>query len=229
MKGLHNLFSFKILLVVLFVGVCGVAGYFFWQYQQLKKNPNLMSQQEVKEITNKIGEFLELPTDEQPTLATVTDQEKLKDQLFFKKAQNGDKILIYTNAKKAILYRPKTNKIIEVAPLILGESTEKETSSEEQSKTSSPITVAIYNGTSTSGLANDVEKKILSVPNTKVVDKSNAAKNNYKRTTVVDLTGTNDAIVSQIASALGAEKTKDLPDGETKPEAMILVIAGKEK
>ena len=64
-----------------------------------------------------------LPTGETPTIATVTDASKLKDQAFFTNAVTGDKVLIYTNAKKAFLYRPSTNKIINIAPVNLGSGT----------------------------------------------------------------------------------------------------------
>ena len=50
-------------------------------------------------------------------MATVSDPEKLKDQPFFAKAQKGDKVLIYSNSQKAILYSPTEDKIVEVAPI----------------------------------------------------------------------------------------------------------------
>jgi hypothetical protein len=58
-----------------------------------------------------------LPTDEQPTLATVSDVTKVRDQPFFTHAQNGDQVLVYTQTRKAILYRPSADRIVEVAPL----------------------------------------------------------------------------------------------------------------
>ena len=57
----------------------------------------------------------------EPTLVTVQDVTKLQDQEFFEKAQNGDKVLIYEQAKKAYLYRPSTNRVINVAPVSTGE------------------------------------------------------------------------------------------------------------
>lgn len=63
----------------------------------------------------KVSRLIVLPTDEQPTLATVSDIEKLKDQPFFTNAKNGDKVLIYPRSLKAILYSPSQDKIIEVS------------------------------------------------------------------------------------------------------------------
>jgi hypothetical protein len=83
-------------------------------------DPNLAIERETAALTQRIGKFMELPAGEQPTLVTVTDRAKLKDQIFFEHAQNGDKLLVYPKAKKAILYRPTTGKIIEVTNLTSG-------------------------------------------------------------------------------------------------------------
>ncbi len=71
-------------------------------------------QAEVDALVAEVGKLIDLPKDEKPTVATVTDIDKVKDQPFFKNAKNGDKVLIYTNANKAILYRPSEKRIIEV-------------------------------------------------------------------------------------------------------------------
>jgi len=64
-----------------------------------------------------VGRIIVLPNDEEPTVATVTDPEKLRDQVFFANAKAGDKVLIYTKARKAYLYDPIAGKLVEVAPI----------------------------------------------------------------------------------------------------------------
>ena len=86
----------------------------------MRQNPARAAEEELRQIIARVGQLLVLPEGEIPTLATVTDPEKLKDQSFFVHAKIGDKVLIYTNAKKAILYSPAANKIVEVAPLNIG-------------------------------------------------------------------------------------------------------------
>lgn len=111
------------LVILLLLGAVGTAGYFYKQLNDIKKNPNKVVQDETKAIIAAVGKLIVLPTSEQPTLATVSDPEKLKDQAFFASAKVGDKVLIYTNAKKAILYNPTENKIVEVAPVNIGNTT----------------------------------------------------------------------------------------------------------
>lgn len=122
--------GFTILIVIVVIDSLAAAAYFYKQYKEIKDNPNKISLDEINSLTMVIGKFMDLPTDETPTLAIVTDKEKLKDQDFFKKSENGDKILIYANAKKAILYRPSTQKVIEVAPLLIGNSDQNTTQAE---------------------------------------------------------------------------------------------------
>jgi hypothetical protein len=72
------------------------------------------AQAEVDATVAKVGKLIALPTDEKPTVATVTDASKVSSQPFFQNAKNGDVVLIYTKAQKAILYSPSENKIVEV-------------------------------------------------------------------------------------------------------------------
>jgi hypothetical protein len=85
------------------------------QFQNNSKNPQVLAANEVQDIIGKVGKIVDLPKNETPTIATVSDVTKLNGQEFFAKAQNGDKVIIYAKAQKAYLYRPGTDKLIEVA------------------------------------------------------------------------------------------------------------------
>lgn len=110
----------KKIVVVIALLLCVGALYYFFVYP---RDPQIAQEKnnaaEIEDVVKKVGMLMVLPEGEEPTLATVSDPEKLKDQPFFKNAQLGDKVILYTKAQKAILYRPSLNKIIEVAPINL--------------------------------------------------------------------------------------------------------------
>jgi len=108
------------LFVALLIVAAGSAFYFWRQAKEFKENPQNAAQKEVRDVVSRVGKLLVLPEGETPTVATVTDPDQLKDQPFFARAKTGDKVLIYANAKRAILYDPVADKIIEVAPLNIG-------------------------------------------------------------------------------------------------------------
>jgi|SRR3989344_1270643 len=115
-----------LLLVVIAVVTTGLTIYFWQQSQGLKQIINSKETttetagDENKNLIAQISQFLVLPTDEEPTIATVSDPEALKDQPFFKNAKKGYKVLIYSKAQKAILYDPENKKIVDVAPINIG-------------------------------------------------------------------------------------------------------------
>ncbi len=107
------------MVVVVLIAVA-LAGYFYYELYKLRQNPQAQAEQEVKDLTAKVGRLVVLPSNETPTIATVSDPEALKDQPFFAQAVKGDKVLIYAQSKKAYLYSVTLNKIIDVAPLNIG-------------------------------------------------------------------------------------------------------------
>ncbi len=112
---------FNLVIPLLALGGIALAAYYYNQLQTLKSDPQVLAEQEAKEWAEKIGKLILLPEGETPTLATVSDPEALKkDQPFFNQAEAGDKVLIYTTARKAILYSVSKSKIIEVAPVNIG-------------------------------------------------------------------------------------------------------------
>ncbi len=84
-----------------------------------KATPEEDQVKELQRTVKSVSRLMILPETEQPTLATVSDVSKLKDQAFFANAKTGDKVLIYPNSRKAILYSPSLDKIVEVSSLNL--------------------------------------------------------------------------------------------------------------
>lgn len=121
LKKIGSILIFKIslpliLLLLVFAGVSYVSISFVRNNPVsfgLIKGPSIIKEEEDR-LIKRVGELIDLPGDERPTIATVSDKEKIKNQPFFGKAENGDKVLIYTNNKKVILYRPNEDRIVEV-------------------------------------------------------------------------------------------------------------------
>lgn len=106
------------------VVIIGIGVFLFYKYKTVApvaNNPQAI-QAEVSKMVSEVGKLIVLPSGETPTIATVTDITKLKSQPFFQNAKNGDKVLIYANAKEAILYDPVLKKVLNVAPLNIGTS-----------------------------------------------------------------------------------------------------------
>lgn len=113
-------------LAILVILLAGSTYYFFDSFTKtnkelktLKKDPQANAKKEADEVTAQVGKLMNLPKDEKATIATIADKSKIdiKQQPFFTNAANGDKVLLYVKAKKAILFRVSTNKIIEVGTL----------------------------------------------------------------------------------------------------------------
>lgn len=214
-----NIIILSVIAVIAIAGIAAAA-FYYRQYQHLKENPQAASEEEVQSLVAEISKFMQLPSDETPSLATVLDKEKIKDQAFFKNAENGDKLLAYTKAMKAILYRPSIKKIIEVAPLNL-----------DQPAAAAPaaaLKIAYYNGSGTVGRSAEAEKKIKAAhADYQTTELKDAAAKNYAKTLVVDVSGSHTAEAASLAALLNAS-VGTLPDGEAKPAADILIISGQE-
>ena len=76
-----------------------------------KKDDSAQVLSEVKQI------FPYLLPSEMPTVATVTDVNKLAGQEFFRNAQNGDRVLVFSVAHIAIVYRHSQRSIVNFGPI----------------------------------------------------------------------------------------------------------------
>lgn len=239
--------------VLVVTGSLGTAAYFYTEYKKVTEVRT--PEAELESIVADISEHFELPTSETPTLATVTDREKLSGQEFFASSQNGDKVLLYQEGRKAILYRPSTGKIVNVAPIgveepasvseevpapadsgtvagaqIVAEPAPTEETVAEAVIPAESARIALYNGTKKIGLTGAYEKELLAEDSEsyEVIAKENAVKTDYVATVVVDLSGTQSVRAAQLAEKLGVS-VDSLPEGETAPDADILVILGSDR
>lgn len=101
----------KRLVVGLAIAALVVSGVVAWALMQDSKPSTVVS---------KVGKHYLLPSEE-PTVATVEDKTKLSSE-FLRAAENGDKLLLFKDAKKVILYRPSIDRIIEVGPISIAET-----------------------------------------------------------------------------------------------------------
>lgn len=206
--------------------LAGSSYYFYSHYQKaqyLLQNPDAATKEQTDTLLTQVGKLMELPKGETPKIATIIDASKLKNQPFFDSAMNGDKIIVYMNSKKAILFRPSIGKIIDVEPLYV-----ETTPNPNPTPQSQPIKVSLYNGTTTTEMTQIAQTDLMTkFADIQVVSKNSAKNKTYAATIVVDLTGNNNTIASIIAKDLNATVTS-LPPGETAPtNADLLIILGK--
>lgn len=113
----------KIVTIVFLVAVAGLSAlsaYFYFKYTEAKEmleNPQVAAQKEIDALKREISESMILPQEE-PSVATITDKSALAEDEFLSKAENGDKILLFAEARRVILYRPTTKQIVDVGSFV---------------------------------------------------------------------------------------------------------------
>ncbi|KKT50115.1 MAG: hypothetical protein UW42_C0024G0013 [Candidatus Collierbacteria bacterium GW2011_GWB1_44_197] len=83
------------------------------EIETLKKDPQSVAKEEIKELVGKLSKLVVLPADEEPVVATVTDKEKLKDQPVFARAENGLKIALVNGSKNTGISNELEKRIME--------------------------------------------------------------------------------------------------------------------
>lgn len=176
------------------------------------------AEKEAAILVTQLKKIMEVP-DEKPVIATVKDRNSLaQEQAFFAQAENGDKLIVFEQARKAILFRPSVGRIVESGPLVVSPGPQQTT----------PVRVAVYNGTTQAGLATEVEQNLKQAAGAAVTTTTgDATVKTYTETLVVDLTGEMEATAEEIAKFLNAQ-VGQLPEGESTPDADILVLVGSE-
>lgn len=240
----------RMIAALFFVGLGVVAVYYYRQYVEIRRNPDMVKQEENVALLAKVGNMIELPQGETPAIGTISDREKLKGKEFFENSENGDKLLVFSKGGMAIIFRPSVNKIIRVTPLTSGDESMKTnentfdgqggvtatlpesdseksiTPSEATASHSETLNVAIENGTTIVGLASKAQSLLSDIGDFNFIPVRRAGKSDYDKTIIVDLTKKNVAKAEEIKQKLDGEMSS-VPEGESVPEgADILVIIG---
>lgn len=123
-------FSKKKLVVSVLVIVVALAGFLAYrEYSHTKdvaNDPELAKQEEIKKTIKDVASHVQFNGVDKAVVSTVNDNElaNLQKQDFFKEAQAGDKILVYAESKRVILFRPSLNKIVNMTQLSVTTGTE---------------------------------------------------------------------------------------------------------
>jgi hypothetical protein len=192
-----------VLNVLVIVGLSASTVLFYLKYQDAKEAA-LTGDQKLAKYEKEINKTYTLPTDEKAQLYDVNNADQLKkdeaNKDFFKDIQNGDVLLIYTNNKLGIIYRPTTKKIIKTGPLAFKQQ----------------LTAAIIGAKSDREAVIAVLKRAFSNDITSATEVDAKTPLAAGTTIIVDLTGNNKDLVAKLASELKG-KVDNVPEGQDRP------------
>lgn len=189
------------------LGALAFGGVYYNKYNDVKNaTPDQIQQAQTDGYIAAINKLYALPANEKPDVATVKDKEALKKQYpFFDQAENDDVVLIYKEAKLAILYRPSSKQLIKVGP------------------------VNVDSGLSIRTVGSETERK--EVEKLLTDNKLNFATGGTAKTAisgvyVIDVNG-NKADEAKKLAEIVKGKVATLPEGEEKPkDTDLLVLVG---
>lgn len=124
--------------LLLIIGIIAAIALFAWAEQQrrategrleqtkkeleeVKKSTKAGGEELAKQVLEKVRWHMDVPVEPVPTVATIVDIERLREaNEFYAAAENGDHLII-TN-KRAILYDPDRDVILDVVPVVIDET-----------------------------------------------------------------------------------------------------------
>jgi len=231
----------KNLLGVVLILAMGAGAVWAWQHYGLKASANGTDEVRVdapattelstEQLLAKVGTHIVLPVGETPTIASVVDADKLKqEQAFYRDVQNGDFVLIYPQAQKAFIYRDSTDVLVNVGPVYMNDTaTTEEPVVEEPAVPAEPLSIEVRNGVNKAGLAGALRDELNLVETYNVSKVGDAANKNYTEYVIVDLaSAANQAsLIAELEAKFGVKAVKELPAGEAASEAQVLIIIGQ--
>lgn len=102
--------------ILIAVAALAVAAVSYASYRYFTSE-DVQQAQYSRELIEKVSVQTDIPKNELPAVATISQSAVLKKQPFFVNAQDGDLLLLFRSANKAVLYREQTNQVINTGGL----------------------------------------------------------------------------------------------------------------
>lgn len=185
-----------VLLVVLIAGLV----YVLWPDPAQISNDDIIVQ---------IGRELSISGDGNPAILSVVDKEQAT-QPFLEQAENGDKVVLYYKAKKAVLYRPSEQRIVHQGAYVPPDAK-----------------IFIRKGTADSKRVAAIKEQLKGVQDIEVSSQDASRSQDYQGITLVNVTDRYDAKINELEKLFNTKVVR-MPAGESFPDADILIIVGSE-
>jgi hypothetical protein len=106
------------------------------QLEEIKASSRNSGEELANEILEKVNDLVDIPLDPRPTVATISDIDRLKEANdFFSVADNGDYLIL--TGSRALLYDPDRNIVLDVAPFQINRESPSPAAGSQQSTSQS--------------------------------------------------------------------------------------------
>lgn len=108
----------KNITVGIIVILVALVTFLVWQLYVVQSDVKHQSAEDLsQEVITQLSNRMRLPENEEPVVAQIDEAERLAgEQDFFAGAQNGDYLILYPQAKKAVVYRYEDDYILNAGP-----------------------------------------------------------------------------------------------------------------
>lgn len=103
-----KLIPWLLILILIIVSV-----FLWYEYSQAKQKLNTTSVSYNQQLTLQLSRLIQIPNTK-PVILTLKNANNVKKIAFYSSAKNGDIVFEWTKDNEYILYRPSTNKIINI-------------------------------------------------------------------------------------------------------------------
>lgn len=218
--------------LVVVLGLLAFGAWSFWRYQQTQEQLRLLSDPQAQselaakermDLLAKVGKLMVLPEGEDPLILNIQNAEEMaKVQPFFQNTIDDDKILIYVEAGKSIIYSPSRNIIVNSGALSVGGTA-------LPLDTENPLQIEIRQGGASNERVDALQAQLLQMDGVELLEIGEAANQNYQGPIIVALVEDETRLEQAriFAANLGVPLTLDFPKAEATSGAEVLLIAGK--